>query len=474
MLAVGLGIALLVAWAGATAASSVETGEAVARAARLLAVGAAVGFLGLTVAVWGPARRAGLVAPAADDAFTAALGWALRRTAAIAAVAALIVLMLQAPITGLVGPSHSMAPDRWHETLAPRSEAWLAVTVAAFLLLAVVGPPALRVRSTGAWAMRLLAAGATAALVAAPVLGGTRVPPPGDGGPVAPPIDPLHAVLEVVHIVAMGAWIGGLLALLIGLPAARRALPDEVARTTLTARVLQRFAPVALSAVALLTLAGTGLALLAMTTLYDLIDTAYGRAVLIKVVLLLVTIGIAVLQREYLVPRLERAAEADGASADGAIPVDPVRARRDVRTAMRGEVALLVAVLIVTGALAGYPAPKTLVDQPATAYGTVADGDELALTVEPARAGSVRVTLVASSLERNDPGRGWRVRMRAVPPGRAGSSDTPVDVPIEEAAPGYWEADGVVLGARGTWRFELRIRAAGSPERQLTLPVRIR
>jgi copper transport protein len=457
-----IGTALVVSWALYGDAVASGTALSLARAVRLLAVGASTGLLVLAVAVWAPLRRSGALDPRADDAFAGIASWALRRIAIIGAASALLILVLQTSYLGPIAVGDAAAPDRWSEALRSRSGAWLGLSAAAFAAIAVTGPTVVRTRTT--WAGPVAGA-SLLVLVVAPALGGTPVPSV-VGGYVVPPFDLLHGAFETVHVAAMGAWIGGLLALLLGMPAALRALPDDRDRTRLTAAVLLRFSPVALTAVTLLTLAGTALALLSLTTLYDFVDTAYGRAVFVKIVLLLLAIVIAVAQREYLVPRLERAAEPDST-------VDPGRARKDVRTAMLGEALLLTAVLIVTGALAGYAPPKTLADAPATVTRDVGD-QRWSLTVEPARSGTTSVTL--SVLRSNGAwiARNHDVRMRAVPPGRVGSADRPADVELQSLDAGQWTADDVQLGARGTWRFEIELRSPSGAHRNATLPVRIR
>lgn len=469
MLAVAI---LIAAWLLADPGSG--TALSIARGARLVATGAVTGLLVLALVVWVPLRRAGTVDAPADGAFVAVGGRALRGFALLGTVGAAAALLLQAAN----GPAASVL-----DALAGRVGAWLAVTAVAFAALAVVGPAALRAGRVGGRPRAL-----SVVLVLVAILNVT----PALGGHAAASSSAVVLVpVEIVHVVGMGAWVGGLLGLLIVLPPATRALPEGPARTRLMAAVLLRFSPVALTAVVVLTLAGTALSLLSLTTLYDLADTAYGRAVFAKIVLLLIAIALAVLQREYLVPQLERAVAAgdptaddaagdpvagDGAGARGLAdgpPPEPAVAARHVRAALRGEALLLVAVLIVTGALAGYPTPKALADRPATVTRS-ADGLALRMVVEPARVGrnALRLTVRhADGRPAADVGVG---RMRALPPGRAGSSDTPVDVTVVPAGPGRWRAVAVPLGARGRWKVTVELRTASRGRVTATLPVRVR
>ena len=154
---------------------------------------------------------------------------------------------------------------------------------------------------------------------------------------------------NVLHVLAMSVWLGGLATLLLVLPAATREL-EAPERSRLLAAILARFSPIALLCVAVILLTGIGQAYAYVRDLDDLLDTAYGRAVLVKFVLLVgLIVPLAAYNRHRSVPRLERIAA-------GGEP--PGRAGLLLRRALRGEVALIVVVLGVTAALAGY-APAT-------------------------------------------------------------------------------------------------------------------
>jgi putative copper export protein len=144
---------------------------------------------------------------------------------------------------------------------------------------------------------------------------------------------------DVVHVVAMSAWLGGLAFLLFAVPAATRVL-EPADRTRLLAAALSRFSQLALISVAALATTGVIQALVEVRHLDALTGTAFGRAVLIKAVLLAILIAIAAVNRRRAVPELERLAAA------GAAPGD---AGRLLRRTLRAEVALIVVVLAVTG-----------------------------------------------------------------------------------------------------------------------------
>ena len=106
-------------------------------------------------------------------------------------------------------------------------------------------------------------------------------------------------------------------------------------RGRLLAAALSRFSRVALISVGAILLTGLVQAYVYVRHLDALIETGYGRAVLVKFLLLMVLIGIGAYNRRRSVPRLNRIA-AGGES--------PGRAGLLLRRALRAEVALLVVV----------------------------------------------------------------------------------------------------------------------------------
>ena len=135
---------------------------------------------------------------------------------------------------------------------------------------------------------------------------------------------------NVLHVLAAGAWIGGLAVLVLALPAATRRL-EGAERTRLLAGAIGRFSTVALVSVAVLLLGGVLQSLLELSAVDDLWDTAFGRAIAIKALLVVALLALGALNRRRTVPGLRRAA-AEGAT--------PGRAGVLLRRTLRAEVAL--------------------------------------------------------------------------------------------------------------------------------------
>jgi copper transport protein len=158
-----------------------------------------------------------------------------------------------------------------------------------------------------------LAASAIGVLVlAAPTLAGHALDPHRLRG--------LVALADLAHVVAAAVWTGGLLVLVLARsPQARR-----------------RFPPIALGAVVLLGAGAIPRAIAAFPTLDSVVETGYGRAVLVKTGLLAVVLGLAWWNRRRLV-RLDFVAEL--ALLTGIVTT--VAVLTDLRPPARGAVAVV-------------------------------------------------------------------------------------------------------------------------------------
>jgi putative copper export protein/mono/diheme cytochrome c family protein len=134
---------------------------------------------------------------------------------------------------------------------------------------------------------------------------------------------------EALHLIAAGAWLGGLLPLFIAI----RILPADAA-----ASACRSFTAVGLSAVVVL--AGTAVVQIAefIGGVPGLFGTAYGRIALVKVGLFLLLLVLAALNRFILTERIAGAA--------------PVAARRHIRRAIAAEAVLGALVIVTAGFLA--------------------------------------------------------------------------------------------------------------------------
>jgi uncharacterized membrane protein len=111
--------------------------------------------------------------------------------------------------------------------------------------------------------------------------------------------------VDLAHLIFSAVWLGGLFYIsVVWLPAAR-ALPER-AQALLLARGAPEFGVIAIISAAALALTGSLNAGVRLTSLTQIITTAYGRTLFVKVELFLIMVAISAFHAFWLRPRLTR------------------------------------------------------------------------------------------------------------------------------------------------------------------------
>lgn len=431
-----------------------ELGLGLSRGVQYAALALALGGLAFLVLVWWPARRR--FAASGERWAGADLGFEQRLTTllTVAALAGLLsaagAVVFEAAQAAGVSAGAALDLSLIREELGTRFGTVWGLTALAWLAFGLGVRPALRRSSPHAIAALCLP---LALAILEPALSGH----PSTQSPVA-----LLFTANVLHVIAMAVWVGGLAMLLFVLPAATRELEPD-ARSRLLAANLARFSPLALLCVAAILLTGIGQAYAYVRHVESLFDTAYGRAVLIKLVLLgglLIPLG--AYNRRRSLPHLRRIAA-------GGEP--PGRAGRLLRRTLRAEVALLAVVIGVTAALAGY-APPTAAQSGPFSTRTALGPAELELTVDPARVGANQVHIYLFDARSGAQYRGIEeLRASASLPDR---SIGPLQLEAQRAGPGHYTVQGAPLNVPGDWDLEIAMRVSAFDEHAATVEVPIR
>jgi len=158
----------------------------------------------------------------------------------------------------------------------------------------------------------------------------------------------LSVALDAVHMVATALWFGGLVALLCAVVVLRRTTEARSALPTLAA-VVVRFSAVALIAVGVLVVTGVYRALAELGDLGDLVETDYGIALLVKLGVFGLMLGMGAYNRFVVHPRLERAA------LD--LAPDDRGAAAALRVSVRVELVLAAALIVAVAVLVSMPPP---------------------------------------------------------------------------------------------------------------------
>ena len=331
-----------------------DTAFAAMRGLGYVAIALAVGAAVFLVAVWLPAlsqhARGGADWRLASETFVGRVRRIVLGAVVLGVVATALAIVLEGATAAGVSLWAAVDPDvlepvsdtRVVEAWTVRLLIWLLLGAIILFALGARRAPVLRRAALGAEGAAigprlsrpqgLLLAGAIIALAfTAPMAGHTGTHSP----------EALLVCADTAHVLCMSVWLGGLVLLLIGVPVAARALsPRE--RTPLLAGVVGRFSRLAVIAVALLALTGIIQSLSLVASFSALVETAYGRLVLVKIALLVALVALGAYNQRRSLPRLKRLA------AGGE---EPGRAATLLRRAVAWEVGLILVVLGVTSVL---------------------------------------------------------------------------------------------------------------------------
>lgn len=152
--------------------------------------------------------------------------------------------------------------------------------------------------------------------------------------------------LDGVHLGAVSVWIGGLVGLTI------LAATTGARRLPAMAVIVPRFSRVAFLSVMTIIATGTLAALVRLPTLRSIWQTGYGQALLVKIAILIVAMGVAAVNLLKTRPRLEATAKRPDL-APGAVAL--------LRRLVGGEVVLVAGAIFTAAVLSSLaPPPKAL------------------------------------------------------------------------------------------------------------------
>jgi copper transport protein len=349
------------------------------------------------------------------------------------------LLLIAAAIAGLVGTvlmfagqAHVIAGSyfAWGDVVSIQSGQWWLARLAAIGLFALFIPARSFLTSTPGRVEVAIAGLVVFAVVAA---GGHAVA--GDDVVVG-------FVATVVHLAAMALWLGGLLLLVVGVP---RGWFWWTA---------SQFSPWALGAVVALAATGSVNAWRQLGSLDGLTDSAYGRWLVIKLLLVAAVVGVAFFSR-----RMSRSDDPLAAVEGDVAPVAVGAAAADVQeppVALRRTVVLEVAgialILMATAGLVNSPPPPSAAT---TESASVVVGDRIVqVELEPAVTGGTEMHVYLSSpsggLDRAD-----EISVEASLP----AADLgPLEIEVVPAGPNHVIGPAVDLPVAGLWTFEVTAR----------------
>ncbi|MGW6781286.1 copper resistance CopC/CopD family protein [Streptomyces sp. NPDC054987] len=332
---------------------------------------------------------------------------------------------------------------------------------------------------------------------------------------------------DILHLLAVATWLGGLSALLVALYKA-----PGIERSA-----VRRFSGVAFVSVVVLAATGVYQAWRQTGSWSALTGTDYGRLLLLKAALVAVLIGVASMSRKWTARLAEAPAvrDADGrasvaaaaaaaaAAADdvsretsavaapAAVSADPERVaqlarqraalesarekrvrdadpdRAGLRRSVLAEAAIAVIVLLVTTILTSTEPGRTVEREAARGSGATAVPDRpvkitlpfdtggqngkgsVRLELDPGRVGANTLHLWADTGD----GRPFALPEVKVAFTLPAKDIGPLPVVPEQAAPGHWTASGVQLPLAGEWRIDVTVRTSDIDQTTVQKTVKI-
>jgi putative copper export protein len=280
---------------------------------------------------------------------------------------------------------------------------------------------------------------------------------------------------DLLHIVAAVVWIGMLVQLLLFLFWLQRDIPDEP-KHQLQASHLSRFGTIAATSVVVLLATGAANAVAQISDWSALYETAYGRALLLKLGILCTLLLAAAVNAFFLRPRIVE-------DSDEGLPTDDLCRRMTL--AVRLEFALGVAVLLAAAILVLYPTGRQIRDAEAFEKASTsaivgvevvqpAPSGNLAVdfTVTPGTAGfnSFRVFLFPTGVA--DFGEVLKVRMRIKYRGEDLGQQLADFEPVGEGFLSY-RASGPYLTRPGQWDIDVTVQRRGLDDETVSVPVAV-
>ncbi len=261
---------------------------------------------------------------------------------------------------------------------------------------------------------------------------------------------------DMLHILAMAAWLGGLVMLVAAVLPRRE--PAELRA------VLPVFSRVAFGSVTVLAVTGTYAAWRGIGTVHAIFTTTYGLLVVAKVALFVGLLALGNLSRLLIQRRYARVPVAyalsdavlDEARPESDEPPGPSGsvALERLRRSVLVEIVLAILVLAATSVLVAEPRGKEAIAtrdlRPVSASGSLGDGRDVTITVTPGRHGLVAADVGISS--GHEP---QKVTVTATLPAKQLG---PIPVPLTANGTRGYAASGVNLPVAGTWVFTVIVR----------------
>ena len=342
-------------------------------------------------------------------------------------------VMAQMVSLGDMGGQGGATLDLFFQTRAGMLIVARQLLVGALLLLTIVGASlAAQMRSALQWVMLFL----TLALLATFAVGSHAAAVAGSGWAI---------IGDFIHLLAAGIWLGGLGLLALLLWQWRR---QPTADALLRRRVVGRFSAVATLAVFVLSCTGLFSTLVHLQSWALLWATTYGRVLLLKLGLVLVTLGLALRNHRLVHSSATKAA------------AWTVQRYSQFARQVWGESGLALALIVVVAILVQTPVPQPTPVAPTAFFETILRADDLSihLQISPNQVGDNRYIAHLFHEDGSSIGDVQLVRLRFEHQTAALGQST---LDLAAQGGGFFGAAGAYQNQAGPWDIALYVRRRG-------------
>jgi copper transport protein len=302
----------------------------------------------------------------------------------------------------------------------------------------------------------------TPLLAAGGVLGiGLLVTPGLAGHAATEDLVPLAMTADVIHLVSVSLWLGGLA--LLTLAVLPRRVPGELAQ------IIPRFSRMAFAAVVAILVTGSFQGWRQVRSAAALTETTYGRLLIIKVLLFALLVALAGLSRRLVQARY-RVPAARLSFGPGAATADPDEETvAGLRRTVGAETVIAVVVLAVTALLVNAQPARSALAKPFSAE-MRSDLVLVDVTVDPAKAGPAALHFYTLSPTGGQQEVQDLTATLTLPSQEVG----PLTIPVQRAGPGHFSAYNFNIPLRGSWKLEVKALLSEIDEATVntTIPVK--
>ncbi|MCB0210368.1 MAG: copper resistance protein CopC [Anaerolineae bacterium] len=269
----------------------------------------------------------------------------------------------------------------------------------------------------------------------------------------------LALIVDAVHLLAASLWVGGLLALAVGLLPLLRRRKGRADLITLVKIGWRPFSRIAVLSVGLLVATGLYSTGRQIASVDALITTLYGQALLGKITLMLLVGVLGLLNSMLIHPQVAAPLAWLLRRPAGWTPL-PLRR---LPTVILAEVGLGLLVFLAAGLLTAAPSPRgpeytVNAEEVPTALSRTVDNVVVTMLVKPNRPGQNIFTVFAADRRRPAPAEILRVIVRFT---FLGQDMGRVSATAEEVEPGRYMVGGNYLSLAGPWQIDVVVRRKG-------------